>query len=52
MLVATDYLDRQLVKCSQCGETYPVCIHGCPECGSTIITILWKDENNERSKSN
>lgn len=47
MLIATDYRGIQLVKCSNCGEIYSVCEHGCPECGSTSIIVIRKDENYE-----
>ena len=48
MFIATDYRGIQLVKCSSCGEIYSVCEHGCPECGSTSIIIIRKDNENDR----
>ena len=44
MFIATDYRGIQLVKCSSCGEIYSVCEHSCPECGSTSIIIIKKDD--------
>lgn len=52
MWFATNHLGQQLVKCSECEEIYPACEHWCPECGSSISIILWKDEYNEKSESN
>ena len=49
MLIATDYRGIELVKCSDCGEIYPVCEHGCPECGSNIVDFIFRDEDNEKS---
>ncbi len=47
MLIATDYRGIQLVKCSNCGEIYPVCEHGCPECGCTFMIVIKKDDGND-----
>ena len=51
MLIATDYRGIELVKCSNCGKIYPVDEHSCPECGSSIASLILKDEDNEKSKS-
>ena len=51
MFIATDYKGNQLVKCSHCGEIYPAWEHGCPECGSTFIDIIIRNEKDEKSKS-
>ena len=50
MFIATDYRGIQLVKCSECGEIYPVDYHGCPECGATTIMIM--ERKDEKSKTN
>ena len=46
-MIATDYRGIRLVRCSICGEIYPEDSHGCPECGSNIITFVRKDEGSE-----
>lgn len=49
MLVATDSRGFRLVRCSNCGEVYPEDIHGCPECGSNIISFIFirKDDKDD-----
>ena len=44
-LIPTDYRGFEVEKCSNCGEIYPICVHGCPECGST--TVIFPIEMNE-----
>ena len=51
-MIATDYRGIKLVRCSICGEIYPEDSHGCPECGSNIITFVRKDDANEKSEEN
>ena len=51
MWIVTDYKGNQLVKCSDCGEIRPASEYGCPECGSTFINIIIRNEEDERSES-
>lgn len=50
-LIPTDYRGFEVGKCSTCGEIYPICEHGCPECGCTTVILLRRYEEDERSES-
>ena len=50
MFIATDDGSFEIGKCSNCGEIYPICVHGCPECGCTTVILLREDKEDERAE--
>lgn len=52
ILIKTNYKGEELVQCANCGEEYPIGMHGCPECGSEHIIWLREEVKDERSESN
>lgn len=51
ILIPVNSNGEQIVKCSDCGCEYPVCLHGCIECGSSKFDFIFAEakEKNENT---